>query len=1345
MAGSVADVLDRLYVVSTSLRDQGDRFERMMVQFFKTDAEWSQRFTEVWQWMDWPDRPPHGDHGIDLVARERDTGDLVAIQCKFYDQNTTISKHHIDSFLAESGKEPYRSRMIVTTTDHWGPNAEEALAGQQIPVTRLRFRDLAESSIDWSQFDVATPEIMELKERKRLREHQVQAIAKVREGLSTHDRGKLIMACGTGKTFTSLKLAEQLVPLGGRVLFLVPSIALLSQTLREWSIEAEVSLRAFAVCSDIKVGAGKARREAAAEDISVVDLALPATTDPARLNAKLANPDAGLGRMTVVFSTYQSIDVVARAQQMGLPDFDLIICDEAHRTTGVTLAGQDESTFVRVHDGDYLRATKRLYMTATPRIYDDASKAKAGQANAVLASMDDEKVFGPELHRLGFGEAVTRGLLSDYKVLVLAVNEEQVSKTFQQQLADKDCELRLDDVAKIVGCWNGLAKRGQAEHDFGTDPAPMTTAVAFAGTIANSKKFAAMFQRVVSDYIDAHRIAHPTDPETNGDAAGGEPAGSLAEALHCEVDHVDGTYNVLLRNEKLDWLKAAPTPGRCRVLSNARCLAEGVDVPALDAVMFLNPRKSTVDVVQSVGRVMRLADGKQYGYIILPIGIPSGLSPEEALRDNSRYQVVWEVLQALRAHDERFNAMVNKIELNKARDERVQIIGVGTYDADADRTGNSKASPAAVQQQLPLEWLDEWREAIYARIVAKVGSRRYWDQWASDVAGIAERHTTRIKALLADPTSRTAREFEEFLGGLRGNLNASITADDAVDMLAQHLITRPVFEALFDGYSFAEHNPVSRVMQAMLDVLDAHNVDAEAESLDQFYASVRMRAEGIDNATGKQKIITELYEKFFKLAFPRMADKLGIVYTPVEIVDFIIRSVDEILREEFAASLSDEGVHVLDPFTGTGTFIVRVLESGRIRPDDLGRKYASELHANEILLLAYYIAAINIEATYHGLAAQQDPEAGYTPFDGIVLTDTFQMTEKDDFDDETVFPTNNDRVVRQRDLDIRVILGNPPYSVGQTSANDNNANLKYPTLDTSIQTTYAVRGTAANKNALYDSYIRAIRWASDRIKNQGVIGFVTNGGFLDANTADGLRLSLADEFTSIYILNLRGNQRTAGELSRREGGKIFGAGSRNTVAITLLVKNPARSSPATIRYRDIGDYLTREEKLAAVADATLTGVDWQEVTPNAAGDWISQRNDAFAAFTPISSKGGGSGIFATHSRGLETGRDAWVYGYSLAALRDTVTSMADTYNTETERFAEFCRTTAVANPKSIIKDFVNSDPSRISWSSSLLSKVTAGVHATVHDDGFRLTAYRPFNRQYAYFDGLLNHRVRESI
>ena len=447
-----------------------------------------------------------------------------------------------------------------------------------------------------------------------------------------------------------------------------------------------------------------------------------------------------------------------------------------------------------------------------------------------------------------------------------------------------------------------------------------------------------------------------------------------------------------------------------------------------------------------------------------------------------------------------------------------------------------------------------------------MGSRRYWEQWAKDVAAIAARHRTRLAKRVRDP--EVAAEFEHFLAALRANLNDSITEGSAIDMLSQHLVTKPVFDAVFDGYDFAAENPVAQVMGRMLRVLDGSNLEAETEELEGFYVSVRERCAGIDNAAGKQRVITELYEKFFSLAFKKTAQSLGIVYTPVEIVDFILRSVDWLARTHLGRGITDEGVHVLDPFTGTGTFIVRLLQSGLISPADLARKYACELHANEMLLLAYYIAAANIEVTYRDLIRSDAPlasgdvsdpaQAGYTPFDGIVLTDTFQMTEDGDTLDQSMFVANNERAEAQLGLrSIQVIVGNPPYSVGQESANDNNANQHYPSLDATIEATYAARSTGTNKNSLYDSYLRAIRWASDRVGDAGVIGFVTNGGFIDGNTADGVRLTLAEEFSHLYVYNLRGNARTAGDLRRREKDNVFGQGSKATVAITFLVKDPA--------------------------------------------------------------------------------------------------------------------------------------------------------------------------------------------
>jgi predicted helicase len=1298
VAATIYEILDELRRTSLSEADKGSKFERLVKGYLRADPVWSDQLCDVHLWSEYPGNKGKHDTGIDLVATDRNTGDLVAIQCKFFAPQTTVSKPMIDSFLSASGKEGFKERIIFSTTEKWGANAEDAIRDQAVPVRRVGMSDLENSRIDWGWFSIDKPDELHLAEKKVPREHQRVAIDKVKDGFANHDRGKLIMACGTGKTFTSLKLAEETVGAGGKVLFLVPSISLLSQTVREWVSNADLPLRPLAVCSDPKSTARKTGNDAF-EDISVTDLALPATTNVQVFKDRLSDAEADDKAMTVVFATYQSIDIVAKAQK-GRSPFDLVVADEAHRTTGTTLAGEDESAFVRVHDNTYLPAAKRVYMTATPRIYDDSSKTKAGEANAILASMDNEELYGPEFHRLGFGEAVELELLTDYKVLVLTVDEESVARTFQQLLSDDGNELKLDDAAKIVGCWNGLAKRGKVEHSFEPDTRPMRRAIAFAGNIKDSKRIEELFQSVTDHYVGA------TDQE-NSDGT---------SPLRCNVQHVDGTMNALERNNKLDWLKDEPTQGSCRILTNARCLSEGVDVPALDAVMFLSPRKSVVDIVQSVGRVMRKDDasGKRFGYIILPIGIPAGMTPEEALKDNKRYAAVWEVLQALRAHDERFDALVNRIALSKTRDTKVNVIGVKDYTDDGEQGA----------LDLIFRDLDAWRDAIYAKVVQKVGSREYWTDWAKDVADIAQRQITRITALLKDPATGVREEFDAFLEGLRGNLNDGITESDAIDMLAQHLITRPVFNALFAGDEFLDNNPVAQTMERMLAVLDQHDLDAENESLQKFYDSVRRKVRDVTDAEGRQKLIVRLYDTFFSTAFKKTVDKLGIVYTPVEIVDFILHSADELLRDQFGQGLTDEGVHILDGFTGTGTFIVRLLQSGLIAPHDLARKYAEELHANEILLLAYYIAAVNIETSYLGLRNEGQVNKTYESFPGLILTDTFQSWEDDDTPDLKVFPENNERLKHLKQLPITVIVGNPPYSAKQDSANDDNANEKYPTLDEAIRSTYAERSTSTNKNSLYDSYIRAIKWATLRIKDRGIIAYVTNGGWIESNTADGMRKTLAEEFSDIYIYNLRGNRRIGGA----EGRPIFEAfyknsgGSITTIAVIVLIKNPEARRTCQLHYAQVGDYTTAIEKVKELTDAgSMFGTDLAVVIPNEHGDWRNQRRDDFGAFQPLTGDGG---LFQWVGPGSQSNRDAWVIGFNRSSIEDNITRATEVYERD----------------RSQGRQVVTTDESSIKWTPSLIQRLERGDSLSALDPDIRRELYRPFCMTNLYADARWIHR-----
>ncbi|MEN0038406.1 MAG: type ISP restriction/modification enzyme [Cellvibrio sp.] len=1351
---ALKSLLDSYRQTSQTEREKGTYFEELIRTYFRYEATYADLYSDVWLYSDWAKEQglDGRDTGIDLVAKTQGTNEYHAIQCKCYAEDYRVKKSDIDSFFTASGKKPFTRRIIVTTTNNWSEHAEDALQGQQPPVNKIDLTDLENSQIDWSKYQPAKAPV--LKEKKKLRDHQINALNSVEQGLATAERGKLIMACGTGKTFTSLKIAEKLAGKNKRVLFLVPSLSLLSQTLTEWTQESQTPLHSFAVCSDSDVGK-KRNKDDDAVNTFAHELRYPATTEPKRLADEMTKRHDS-EHMSVVFSTYHSIDVISKAQkEFNLANFDLIICDEAHRTTGATFENDSESNFVKVHEADFIKAAKRLYMTATPRIYGDSAKAKEEQGGVKLCSMDDESLYGKELFVINFSEAVSRGLLCDYKVVVLTVDEAHISSRLQTLLADENNQLKVDDAAKIVGCWKALSKQSlkenQGDDGFGGDADPMRRAVAFCQVIepnssktakthkVSSKNIASMFQAVVEAYQEQ-------EPEHN--------------SLVCEAAHVDGSMNASQKEEKLNWLKAETQNNICRILSNVRCLSEGVDVPALDAVLFLTPRNSQVDVVQSVGRVMRNAPNKKLGYVILPVVIPSGMSPDEALNDNKTYKVVWEVLQALRSHDDRFDAMINKLDLIGKTNGKMEVISITDKIQPKQDKGNSKKDTGKGQygigekpknydvegqltNQAGLEFeVGEIERALYAKVVKKCGNRNHWGDWANDIAKIANTHITRITTIVQNPANTKEQQaFNEFAKELRDDLNDSITDAEVIEMLAQHLITKPVFDALFSTYNFTDHNPMSKAMQGVLDVLQEHRLDKEADTLEKFYASVKLRAEGIDNAQGKQKIVVELYDKFFRNAFPKMTERLGIVYTPVEVVDFIIHSVNDILKQEFNQTLASEGVHIIDPFTGTGTFITRLLQSGLIPIDKLKAKYKSEIHANEIVLLAYYIAAINIEAVYHSLVG-----GDYVPFEGICLTDTFQLWEKEDLVDE-ILVQNSARRKKQKKLDIKVIIGNPPYSIGQKSENDNNDNVPYPYLDERIRSTYAAKTNATLAKGLYDSYVRAIRWASDRIGNSGVIGFVTNAGFLEANTADGLRKCLADEFSSIYVFHLRGNQRTSGETSRKEGGKIFGSGSRSPIAISLLVKNPNAEQFGKIYFHDIGDYLSREEKLEIISKfSSIAGIAehnaWWSITPDEHGDWLNQRDDNFNNFIVMGDKKGDEEkLFDNFSQGVLTARDAWCYNSSRERVSGNMQSMIEFYNRELQRFDDAHNGLNKKDREKLVDSFINIDTKKISWTHNTKQELIKDRNLDFSEQSIILSHYRPFTKQWLYYNRKLNERV----
>ncbi len=1288
---TIDELLEKYRAAAENEKDKGAKFEVLMKNFLPLNYR-----GEIEKVMLWQEFSNEKDLGIDLVA-ETSGGEFWAIQCKFYAENTTIEKSAVDSFISNSGRtfngKKFSLRIFISTSDNFTENAAKMFENQTPPVIQIGMEDLRNAAVDWEKLDAG--EFVRL--QRNLRDYQIEALDAAHEHFKNNERGKLIMACGTGKTFTSLRIAEDLTQNCGLVLFLVPSLSLVKQTLNEWTNFSADAIRAICVCSDKTV--------AADDDIKNVMLKIPVTNQPEEISAAV-NRKGNFG-MTVIFSTYQSIEKVIAAKL----NFDLVICDEAHRTAGNSKKDKDSKLFSLVHDNAEIISKRRLYMTATPKLYSENLKNTAKEKNLTVWSMDDENIFGKEFFRISFKRAIELNCLSDYKLLIFAVSENEVKQAMRAEIFDavekfieekygkssKEIKLSfdVDDIAKLVGTINAMSKRVTKDSEIllEGDLQPMNKAVAFLPKIVNSKVTAHIFETIENLY------------------KAGLPETERQKLITIETEHVDGSMTSGDREESLQKLKNTPK-NICKIISNVRCLSEGVDVPSLDAVIFLTPKKSKIDIIQAVGRALRIAKDKKFGYVIVPIIVPSVVNGETKKffeENNEKYATIYEVARMLGAHDETMNVEIERLQAT-GKSTKIKILRTPEFDAE--------------QTNLPF---DIFQTELIAQVVNHAGNKNYWLDWAQKVSVIVQRHTQRIKEIIAVKDSPQAAAFQIFLDDLHKIINPAITAADAVDMLAQHLITRPVFEALFENYSFAQSNAVSNSMQKILYQLDKTGLQYERAELKDFYDKVKDSCRDMGDAANRQKIIVSLYDSFFKMALPLTVQKLGIVYTPVEVVDFILNSVNDVLQKEFHRSISDENVHILDPFTGTGTFITRLIQSGLIQPKDLLRKYKYELHANEIVLLAYYIAAINIENSFHSVAATDE----YQNFNGICLTDTFQSYENAENKNiylsnfENPLRENSALIKKQLDTKIEIIVGNPPYSVGQKSANDNAQNNYYAKLESRISDTYAAGTNATNKNSLYDSYIKAFRWASDRIDGGGIIAFVTNAGWLDGAAMDGLRNCFANEFSTIYVYNLRGNKRTMGELQRKERESIFGQGTRAPITITILIKNPnATNSKAKIFYAQVGDYLTKQGKLDAVRNMkTVLTDDFKIIVPNEKGDWINQRGNDFETFLPLAPDkkfdAAAHSFFVTGSNGVQTNRDAWVYNFSKTKLAKIMNSTIDFYNLNTPE---------------------NKDSTKISWSSSLESYSRRGIKIKFDAEKIFESVYRPFFKSNFYYDEFLNHR-----
>lgn len=665
---------------------RGKLFERLMKQWLTEDPLYSHRFKAVWLWADWASQEESfdgRDTGVDLVAEERDGAGFCAIQCKFHAPSTRITKKALDSFFSASDPGVFSTRMVIDTGDGWGPNATNVVERSSKPMTVVRFNDLAARPFSWPDLERGKPEDLTLKPeaQQKLRKHQEKAIKSVRKGFVNSDRGQLIMACGTGKTLTALKLAEQEAGQGKKVLYLVPSISLLRQSMRVFAEQKDEGIehKYIGICSDKKAGFKS-------EDASLAELEMPVTTDLEKVTNALGKNQRSA--MQVVFCTYQSLEIVEKAQKelggVTRHEFDLIICDEAHRTTGVERPGDEMSSFLLVHDQERIRGAKRLYMTATPRIYAEGVRSRAAKGGAQVYEMSDETRYGPKFHELSFADAIEKDLLSDYRVVILAVSARHESKALEAYLEQAQGDINLSDSARIVGCWralhnpesnNGKGAQG-AEGAGAVLQGPLQQAVGFTNTIKDARDLARHWEGVVS---------HAREEL---------PEGSPRAGFVCKTDYVEGKNNALDRSRKLEWLKS-PEANQCNILFNCRCLAEGVDVPALDSILFMAEKKSAVEVIQAVGRVMRKAEGKQYGYIVLPVAIPENQEAHVALDQGDAFKGVWSVLRALRSHDSALDIEINQIGLNKKLPSKIIVIK-GNERAETEGGGRA-AIPAAAR------------------------------------------------------------------------------------------------------------------------------------------------------------------------------------------------------------------------------------------------------------------------------------------------------------------------------------------------------------------------------------------------------------------------------------------------------------------------------------------------------------------------------------------------------------------------------------------------------------------------------------------------------------------------
>ena len=1335
-------LVDEIAETSRDTTEQGTRFENLMLQVLPdvdlAELTGHEVAPDSWRrWHDWPKRRQYGealqDTGVDLVGRlVGETDRYIIVQCKCHTGASKADKLRLSNFLSFLGKDWCAAGLWIDT-------AETPLTANE----QTRFANTEAVVVDremlatWPAPEQPAPSI----ERKALRAHQIEALD---DAAAKNYHGRIIMACGTGKTLVGIHGAERTADADRPVIVCVPSIALLHQTVRAWRDELGRAMLPISVCSADDTAKGRPERA----DWNVISRS---TTSPAEIARRTAAALKG-GRMPVIFTTYHSLERVANAQNSNhgghgpVPTASLLIADEAHRTAGVTTAATTfEKGFRRIHErrpGHAVETERKLFMTATPRVWSDKENSTKLEQQLVY-SMDDESLYGPLLHTLSYTKAVDLGLVADTKLLILAYDPDSVARDAGlQKLMDgnrKDGGIAIDDLTKIIGIWR--ASQGVDDPPPGEERIPpLSKMLLFTNKIKRSKAVTDVFAKLGEALGNGHDI---------------DKAILDIERGRVHTEHVDGTTAPTVRNTALENL-AAGAPGNARILTNVKVLGEGVDVPELEGVVFYDPRTSTTDMVQAIGRVSRKPPGApKTAYVVVALVLKLSENRDTALRNSPDWKTLYQTVATLRSIDEAFVSQIEcavvEAQVSNKRKRRGRG-GGGGPDDEPPLTGGIEG--IRIRGANP-DLTTAIRRQIGPAVVKTCGSKLYWDSWGRSIAESYRAVKTRLKGLY-ETSEKTRQAVDWATDTFRRAIHSGIDTPQTIRMLAQHQISDRVFRALFgDRYIEAGRTPAARALQAATEALNGTGLGNETKALEDLYGKIEARVEYIETDDARQHLLRDLYDTFFRHAFDdRKADATaddseitaadrGIAYTPLELVDWLLDEADRTLREiapkgseERRMGLAAPKVSVVDGFSGTGTFIARLIgtrDRGKSHwlPDDVVRRKwaANEFHANEIELLPHMIGVANIENEY------QYRTGAPASFTGGVLTDTFEETsrrdllsqQEDDAPNGGAVENHQRRYAQQTDI-IEVFVGNPPWNVFQGKGG-NRENIVARVTDT-----YATESKQTLKQSNYNDYKLAIRWATDRIKKDtgyGVIAVVTDGGWIEAIASDGFRKCLVDDATSIRIVNLKGNANTGGAEWKRQGDKIFGQASKSPTALVVIAIGLNAKNAAKIRYAEVGDGWSRAAKLEWLSELTRNSPDWIDITPNAKSEWLNQSQEEWPRYIGVAdpkdrySKEPET-IFRNPTAGQKTHNDELLYAETREKLRTNLGPCIKYL----DKVAASVRATGRKNlsEKEIheIARALGPDPANFKWHTELTKLAQRKTQPRLRDADLRTVDFRPF-------------------